>query len=115
MYADLDKSAMSEGEIDKHKISPKFYCTHQYKFQISGKRPSVTIENEKSEYAEISPQAKEWRACEKCERKVYIQCIKDFGAVFEWDRNKKSFLLVRHPWIKWTMKSVKKRKKDTIK
>lgn len=36
VYADLDKSAMSEG-----------------------KRPSVTIENEKSEYAEISPQAKE--------------------------------------------------------
>lgn len=36
VYADLDKSAMSEG-----------------------KRPSVTIENEKSEYAEITPQAKE--------------------------------------------------------
>merc|ERR1712203_334012 len=32
VYADLDKSAMSEG-----------------------KRPSVSIENEKSEYAEISP------------------------------------------------------------
>jgi hypothetical protein len=32
VYADLDKSAMSEG-----------------------KRPSVTIENEKSEYAEITP------------------------------------------------------------
>jgi len=36
VYADLDKSAMSEG-----------------------KRPSVSIENEKSEYAEITPQAKE--------------------------------------------------------
>lgn len=36
VYADLDKSAMSEG-----------------------KRPSITVENEKSEYAEISPQAKE--------------------------------------------------------
>jgi len=32
VYADLDKSAMSEG-----------------------KRPSVSIENEKSEYAEITP------------------------------------------------------------
>jgi len=37
VYADLDKSAMSEG-----------------------KRPSVSIENEKSEYAEITPQPKEW-------------------------------------------------------
>merc|ERR1719278_708773 len=36
VYADLDKSAMSEG-----------------------KRPSVSVENEKSEYAEIAPQAKE--------------------------------------------------------
>jgi len=36
VYADLDKSAMSEG-----------------------KRSSVSIENEKSEYAEITPQAKE--------------------------------------------------------
>jgi len=36
VYADLDKSAMSEG-----------------------KRPSVSIENEKSEYAEITPQPKE--------------------------------------------------------
>jgi len=36
VYADLDKTAMSEG-----------------------KRPSVTMENEKSEYAEISPQSKE--------------------------------------------------------
>merc|ERR1712083_705171 len=34
VYADLDKSAMSEG-----------------------KRPSITVENEKSEYAEISPPA----------------------------------------------------------
>jgi len=36
VYADLDKSAMSEG-----------------------KRPSVSVENEKSEYAEISPSNKE--------------------------------------------------------
>merc|ERR1712008_478983 len=36
VYADLDKSAMSEG-----------------------KRPSITVENEKSEYAEITPQPKE--------------------------------------------------------
>jgi len=36
VYADLDKSAMSEGT-----------------------RPSVTVENELSEYAEIKPQTKE--------------------------------------------------------
>jgi len=36
VYADLDKSAMSEGT-----------------------RPSVTVENEMTEYAEIKPQAKE--------------------------------------------------------
>ena len=46
---------------------PKVKLVHHFMFShpnsanyFSGKRPSITIENEKSEYAEITPQVKEW-------------------------------------------------------
>ena len=38
----------------------KLKIKNSRKFHFSGKRPSVSIENEKSEYAEITPQPKEW-------------------------------------------------------
>ena len=37
----------------------KLKIENSRKFHFSGKRPSVSIENEKSEYAEITPQPKE--------------------------------------------------------
>ena len=42
---------------------------------FSGKRPSVSVENEKSEYAEIAPQAKEWLLTKSTSMR--LQCWKE--------------------------------------
>jgi len=53
VYADLDKSAMSEGKTFNFQ---HLVCETEI---FAGTRPSVTVENELSEYAEIKPQTKE--------------------------------------------------------
>ena len=54
VYADLDKSAMTAGGT-KSNIRAAFL---QACF-VTDSKPSITVENEKTEYADIKPQTKE--------------------------------------------------------